>query len=472
MFIGRGHELSVLEKTYKQQGFQMTVIYGRRRIGKSTLITEFIRDKKASYYIAAKSSLEDNVKKWSSQFVSDIVPKMEGIEFSDLEGFFKFVGNSCKDEKIIIALDEIPYIAEADESFLSRFQGVIDSILSKKNIYLIICGSAISFMEKKILSEKSPLFGRRSNQIFLKTFDYLESAEFVPKYNNEEKAIVYGVTGGVAKYLTLFDDSISLDENIINNFFRPSGYLYEEPYNLLMQEFRTVNMYNTVIEACSGGANKVNEIADKVHESSAAVLYTIKNLTTVGLLAKVSAITDEKNKKKVNYELADGMYRFWYKFIPKGRAAIEMNRGDVYYNMYVKNQLHDFMGEIFEDMCRQYVLTNGLDGKLKCMITNVGKWWGAGHDRVPTDIDVVGIDEIGKKAVLGECKFKNEQIDKPVYEDLMNRKGLIDRKYEEVQYMFFSLSGFTKWVAENADGNRVSLLTLDDLYDPQSVDRT
>ncbi|MBQ9550132.1 MAG: ATP-binding protein [Lachnospiraceae bacterium] len=464
MFIGRELELNVLEETYNQPGFQMTVIYGRRRIGKSTLITEFIKGKRASYYVAAKSSLEDNVKKWSAQFISDIVPEMDGVEFSDLEGFFKFAGNSCKGKKTIIALDEIPYIAEADESFLSRFQGAIDSILSKKNIYLIISGSAISFMEKKILSEKSPLFGRRSNQIFLRPFDYLDSAKFVPDYNNEEKAVVFGVTGGVAKYLTLFDDSISIDDNLINNFFKPSGYLYEEPYNLLMQEFRTVSTYNMVIEACSGGANKVNEIADKVHESTAAVSYTIKNLTTVGVLAKVSAITDEKNKKKVNYEIVDGMYRFWYRFIPKGRAAVEMNRGDVYYNTYVKNNLHDFMGEIFEDMCRYYVLSNGLDGRLKCLTTNVGKWWGMGPDRIPTDIDVVGIDEAGKKAVLGECKFKNEQIDKPVYESLMNKKGLIDRKYDEVQYMFFSLSGFSKWVVENADAEKVSLLTLDDLY--------
>ncbi|MCR4600372.1 MAG: ATP-binding protein [Clostridia bacterium] len=464
MFIGREHELSVLEETYRQPGFRMTVIYGRRRIGKSTLITEFIKDKRASYYVAARSSLEDNVKKWSAQFISDIVPEMEGVDFSDLEGFFKFAGNCCKDERTIIALDEIPYIAESDESFLSRFQGAIDTVLSNSNVYLIICGSAVSFMEKKILSEKSPLFGRRNNQIFLKPFDYLDSAKFVPRFNNEEKAIVFGITGGVAKYLTLFDDSISLDENIINNYFKPSGYLYEEPHNLLVQEFSKVSNYNTVIEACSGGANKVNEIANKVHESSSAVLYIIKNLTTVGVMAKISAITDENNKKKVNYEIVDGMYRFWYKFVPKGRAAIELNRGDVYYNTYVKNNLHDFMSETFEEMCRYYVLLRGLDGESDCLITKVGKWWGTGHDRVHADIDVVGIDEIGKKAVIGECKFKNEQVDKSVYETLMSRKGLIDRKYMEVKYMLFSLSGFSEWVVENAEAGRVSLLTLDDLY--------
>ena len=210
MFIGRRTELGVLEDTYKKSGFQMTVIYGRRRIGKSRLITEFIEGKKASYYVASQSSIEDNVRKWSAQVIKDLAPDMDGVTFDSLESFFIFIGNLSKKQKIVLALDEIPYMAEADESFLSKFQVAIDTILDKKNIYLIICGSAISFMEKEILSEKSPLFGRRTNQIFLKPFDYLDSAEFVPSYSCEEKAIVYGVTGGVAKYLTLFDDRLSL----------------------------------------------------------------------------------------------------------------------------------------------------------------------------------------------------------------------------------------------------------------------
>ncbi|WP_022762931.1 ATP-binding protein [Butyrivibrio sp. AD3002] len=464
MFIGREQELKILNETYDKPGFQMTVIYGRRRIGKSRLITEFIKDKKASYYVASQTSLEDNVRKWGGQFIDDIAPELEGAEFSDLENFFKFVGNTCKDERVIIALDEIPYVAEADESFLSRFQIAIDTILAKKSIYLIICGSAISFMEKEILSEKSPVFGRRTNQIFLKPFDYLDSAKFVPKYSSEEKAIVYGVTGGVAKYLSLFDDRLSLDQNIINNYFTSSGYLFEEPHNLLTQEFRTINTYNSVIEACSNGANKVNEISDRTHESTATLSYVLKNLMTVGVISKVFAITDEKNKKKVSYEITDGMYRFWYRFVSMARTAIEMGRGDVYYQKYVKDKLHEFMGEIFEYMCRYYVLLKGMDGELGCFVTNAGKWWGNGHDRKPTDIDVVGIDNTSNKALIGECKFKNEQIDKGIYEALMDRKGLIDRKYEEVQFLFFSLSGYSKWVLEHADKDKVKLLTLEDLY--------
>ena len=464
MFIGREKELAILQETYDKPGFQMTVIYGRRRVGKSKLITEFIKDKKASYYAATKTSLEDNVRKWGRQLIADVKPDLGGVEFTDPDQFFRFVGSICRDERIVLAIDEIPYIAETDASFLSKFQRAIDTILVNGNVYIIICGSAISFMEKEILSEKSPIFGRRTNQIFLKPFDYLDSAKFVPNYSFEEKAIVYGVTGGVAKYLTLFDDALTLDQNLINSCFRTSGYLFEEPFNLLMQEFRTVNTYNSVIEVCSHGANRVSEIADKIHESTATLSYVLKNLMTIGVLSKVYAITDEKNKKKVSYEITDGMYRFWYRFVPMARAAIEMDRGEIYYYRYIKDKLHDFMGEIFEHMCRYYVLSKGLDGELNCFVTNVGKWWGPGHDHRPTDIDVVGIDNISNQAILGECKFKNEPIDKTVYDSLRSRKGLISRKYEEVQYIFFSLSGYSEWVKENADPEKVILLTLKDLY--------
>lgn len=464
MFIGRRTELGVLEDTYKKSGFQMTVIYGRRRIGKSRLITEFIEGKKASYYVASQSSIEDNVRKWSAQVIKDLAPDMEGITFDSLESFFIFIGNLSKKQKIVLALDEIPYMAEADESFLSKFQVAIDTILDKKNIYLIICGSAISFMEKEILSEKSPLFGRRTNQIFLKPFDYLDSAEFVPSYSCEEKAIVYGVTGGVAKYLTLFDDRLSLDENLINNFFKTSGYLYEEPLNLLTQEFRTISTYNTVIEVCAGGANKVNEIADKAKVSTATLAYILKSLSTIGVISKVVPITEKENRRKASYVISDGMYRFWYSFIPTAKVAIEMNRGDVFYKNYVKDKLHAFMGSVFEEMCRFYTLSKGLEGKLNCLVTNVGGWWGPGHDHIPTDIDVVGIDNVANKAIIGECKFKNEVIDKEVYDALVNRRGLIDKRYEEVGLMFFSLSGYSKWMKENTDPDKTKLITIDDMY--------
>ena len=318
-------------------------------------------------------------------------------------------------------------------------------------------------MEKEILSEKSPIFGRRTNQIFLKPFDYRQSALFVPRYTPEEKAVVYGVTGGVAKYLSLFDDSKSLDENLINHFFRTSGYLYEEPSNLLTQEFRNISAYNSVIEVCSNGANKVNEIADKAHISTAALTYILNSLITVGIISKITPLTEEKNKKKTKYEITDEMYRFWYTFVPRAKAAIEMNRGEKYYYSTVKPRLHEYMGGIFERICRQYTLSQGLEGALACFVTQVGTWWGATAKGEQTDIDVVGIDPAERKAVLGECKFKNEPMDKSVYDALLSRKGLLASRYDEVQFLLFSLSGFSPWFNDLHDA-RVRLIPLAEMY--------
>ncbi|SFQ24615.1 hypothetical protein SAMN02910358_01238 [Lachnospiraceae bacterium XBB1006] len=465
MFIGREAELGVLESTYQKTGFQMTVIYGRRRIGKSTLIRKFLEGKRGTYYMANQMSLEANVRAWSAQFVEDVTPELEGVIFDNLDLFFQFMGKHCSDEKIVVALDDIPYIAEADTSFLSTFQRGIDTILAKKNIYLILCGSAVSFMEKEILSEKSPLFGRRSNQIFLKPFAYWDAAKFVPRYSYEEKAIVYGVTGGVAKYLTVFDDSQSLEDNLVNQFFSPSGYLYEETTNLLNQEFRNIVMYNMVIDVCANGASRANEIANKAHMSSASLTYILKNLMMVGVISKMEPITDEKNRKKCIYEITDGMYKFWYQFVPSGRAAIEMGRGTVYYEKNVKPRLHQYMGHIFEKMCQDYILLRGLDGGLPCVPNQVGSWWGNDHNRKQADIDVVAIDTMSNKAILGECKFTNSPVGKEVIDTFLSRKGLINHRYEEVMHVIFSVSGYTTWVQENAAGLGIELLGIKDLYE-------
>lgn len=191
----------------------------------------------------------------------------------------------------------------------------------------------------------------------------------------------------------------------------------------------------------------------------------MKSLGTVGIISKITPVTGKDNSRQSVYEVTDSMYRFWYSFVPGAIAAIEMNRGEVYYKKYVKDKIHSFMGKVFEDMCRYYTLSQGLDGKLNCLAANVGGWWGPGHDHMPTDIDVVGIDDANKKAVLGECKFKNEVIDKEVYEALMDRRGLIDKSYEEVEFLLFTLTGFSKWVKENVQPDKVRLVTLKELYE-------
>lgn len=470
-FIGRADELRKLNELYETEGFHMAVVYGRRRIGKSTLLTKFIQDKKAVYYVATKVGTQRNVELLTKEVMSVIAPEMMNVSFHELEDLLSFMSTQITDEKIVFVIDEIPYWAEKDDSVLSVFQKYADGAWAQKNMLFILCGSALSFMEDKVLSEKSPLFGRRTIQIRLEPFDYLESAEFVPHYSNEEKAVCYGITGGVAKYLSMLDEKKSLDENIVEQFFTKTGYLYDEARNLLTQEFSDTAIVNNIIEQIASGENTLNIIADKIHEKEATVLYSLNKLIGVGLVEKRHCITEEKNKKKTQYILKDQMFRFWYAFVPAAASSVEMGKGDVYYRKIVKPQIHNFMGKVFEEMCRYYTLREGLDGRLDCFVTAVGTWWGteileedSGRKKIQSaDVDIVGLAPSEKAMVVGECKFKNEKAGRDILETLVRRSRAIPSKYRTVQYLLFSLGGFTEWYENEAPGD-VAVFGLDDLY--------
>ena len=472
MFIGREKELASLKEFYDKAGIGMTVIYGRRRIGKSTLIAEFVKDKKNIFYTATKVGKARNLELFSRQVTDLFMPGVENISFHTTEAVFDFIDKNIGNDKVVLVIDELPYWAERDEALLSIMQKYIDTVWNDKNLKIILCGSALSFMEKKVLSEKSPLFGRRDSQIRLEAFNYLDAAKFVPDYSCEDKAICYGITGGVARYLSMIDPSKSIDENIVRLFFRTDGYLYDETRNLLTQEFTDIAIVNNIIEQIASGENTLNTIAGKIGEKEPTVLYSLDKLINVGLIEKKKCITDEKNKKKTQYVLKDYMFKFWYEFIPKATSVIEMGQGELYYQKAVKPVLHSFMGAVFEDMCRYYTLKQGITGEYGCFLTSVGSWWGTenitdenGNIRAQSaDIDVVAISDIDKKAVIGECKFKNEKIDKGIYETLIRRGKLIAAKYKVSKYIFFSLSGYTDWFKDLKDDD-VLLLTLESLYE-------
>ena len=471
MFIGRKRELQSLQNVYDKKGFGMTVVYGRRRIGKSTLIAEFIKNRKSIFYTATKIGAERNLELFSEQVISVLDPDVSGVTFKSLEAVFDYITGRLTDEKLVLVIDELPYWAESDSGLLSVIQKYIDTKWLNSELMIILCGSSLSFMENKVLSEKSPVFGRRDSQIRLEAFGYKETALFVPEYSAEEKAIVYGVTGGVAKYLSVIEPKRSLDENIINLFFSSDGYLYDEPRNLLTHEFTDISIVNNIIEQIASGANTVNLISGKIHEKESAVLYYLEKLLSTGLVEKKFCITEEKNRKKTRYVLKDHMFKFWYEFVPGAHSVIAIGRGDLYYEKAVKPHLHEFMGSVFEEMCRSYVLENGVLGEFGSFITSVGMWWGNekvtgqnGNSEYRTaDIDVVGISETDKSAVVGECKFKTEKTDRNVYETLIRRSALLSGKYRIDKYLFFSLNGFTEWF-DTIDSDNVVLISLEDMY--------
>jgi len=469
-FIGRQKELNRLESVYRTEGFQMAVVYGRRRVGKSTLISKFLEGKRSVYYVATKVGSERNTALLAKQVVDVLAPQMKNVSFDSLDVLLPFIGGFSSDEKLVLVIDEFPYWAESDESIMSTFQKYIDTVWSSKNIMFIICGSSMSFMEDKVLSEKSPLFGRRTMQMRIEVFNYLESAQFFPNYNNEEKAICYGITGGVAKYLSLIDDRLSLDQNIVDQFFDTTGYLYDETRNLLVQEFSDVANVNNILEQIAFGTTTVKGISEKTHIKEPTVLYCLERLINVGLVERKSCILEENNKRKAQYVLKDQMFRFWYSFIPNALPFIEMGNGSIYYERIVKKQIHTFMGRVFEDMCRTFVLRKSAEDFFDCLITKVDSWWGSeqiedqGTKRFQSaEIDVVGVSPLEKSIVIGECKFKNEPIDRSVYETLVRRSRSLPSNFMVSKYILFSLGGFSKYLQEYQNSMLLKF-TLDDLY--------
>lgn len=468
---GRKNELQSLERVYSKKGFRMTVIYGRRRVGKSTLICEFIRDKRAVYYVASKVGMQRNTELFSKQVVSVLSPEFENASFKELEDVFSYITRKIKDEKLVIVIDELPYWADREGRLLTTLQKFADTEWKDLEIMLILCGSSLSFMDDEVLSEKSPLFGRRDSQIKLEPFTYKEAALFTPDYSDEDKAVCYGITGGIAKYLSMIDTAKTLDSNIKELFFRPDGYLYDEPRNFITQEFSDIVPVNNIIEQIATGKTTVNEIALGSKQTEPSVMYTLEKLVRVGLVEKRRCVTEESNRKKTQYILRDHMLRFWYRFIPPATSVIEMDRGEAYYDLAVKPVLHSYMGSVFEDMCRYYILERGTQGEFGNYITVAGTWWGMEKLRdderekisVAAEIDIVGISLTDRTAVVGECKFRNEKIDKSILDILKRRAAVISQKYYVKKYILFSLSGFSDWFDKNKDEN-VLLYTLHDLY--------
>lgn len=468
-FIGREKELNILNTMYEKKTFQMMVIYGRRRVGKTTLLNKFSENKDPIFYTCIESKDSENRIELGNVIFSYFNGYESEIEFRSYNDILAFITSSVKraanDKRYLIIIDEFPYLGENAPEFASVLQREIDREWSRLNIMIVLCGSSVTFMENEVLGEKSPLFGRRTGQIDLMPFDYAAAARFFPGYSPEDKAIAYGITGGIAKYLSVMDPVRTLDDNIRRNFFDVSGYFYEEPKNLLRQEFRDVSLYFAIISAVGSGSTQVSEIASKTGFDTPKVSQALRKLEAVRIIKKEQPILNEKNRKLNQYVLKDGMFRFWFRFVRKGTGAIERNLGNAYYENAVRPFIHDYMGAVFEEICQDYTFRCGIEGRFGCSITRVGKWRGTDPvKKCPSDVDVVGLDETGRIAVIGECKFRNEKFSKTEYETLLDRARLITG-YSVRRYLMFSLSGFTDWVrAEAAKRDDIELIDINGLY--------
>lgn len=466
MFYCRKNELAKMNRRYKKEQFECIIVYGRRRIGKTALIREFCKDKPTIFFSALVSTEKENLYMLSKAIHELKNPQnnMAAPEYHSFDDAFTEIGRLAENERLVFVIDEFPYLANAKKSISSMLQHFIDHHWSKGKLYLILCGSSMSFMEHQVLSHESPLYGRRTGQFKIEPLLYRECVEFHKGLTDEDQALVYGITGGVPHYINKLGVEDSVDEALLENLFDSSGYLFEEPGNLLKQELREPAYYNSIIKSIAEGSTKMNEIATKVGIATGLCTRYIQTLIELGIVKKEIPITEKPGKKGI-YLLADSFFRFWYRFVPQNMISIASGRMELVYEQAVKQHLHDYMGLIFEKMCQDYLLYYAKD--LPIILGQIGQWWGTDpKKKKQIQIDIVGESADQKEYIIGSCKFKNEKIGISELR-LMQEYAQVFGKGYKYHYYIFSKGGFTESLLKEAQNGEVHLVTLADMYEKE-----
>ena len=467
MFIGRELELDDLNNRLVSDKFEMVPIYGRRRVGKTRLLEQFVEGKKSIFFTATMVSERMNLERLSRAIFDYEDNGDNSATFPDYEAAFTQVARYAKKESepIIFIIDEYPYLAKSSEGISSVLQKVIDyEYLNLNNLMLILTGSQMSFMEKQVLGYESPLYGRRTGQIKLQPFSFHESCALLGNFTKEEQLTLHGITGGIPLYLTMIDNKLSLRENITKNILRVNTFLYEEPYNLLLQELRTPNNYNDVIVAVASGATEIKDISGKTKLDSSQITKLLNVLIDLNIIEKCYPLGNVGKKKGI-YQVCDGLFRFWYRVVPKYLSYIESNRIELVWD-YIKEDLPRFTSLEFERLCRRWIMEQLGTESLPFLVSEVGAWWGnnpliKAKGANAEEIDVIALGLQSTDVIIGECKWRERRTDVNVGMELVRKSMFFPQ--ENKALFIFSKAGFTDSLIDYATENKIKLVQFIDM---------
>lgn len=464
MFVGRKKELAKLNQMYQTNQFQFAVVYGRRRIGKTALIREFTKDKDAIYFVGLEENAHDNLVRFSTAITNyEHQELISDFSYGSFENCFREISHLAKKQRIVLVIDEYPYLAQAAPVVSSMLQSYIDHEFKETNLFLILCGSSMSFMENQVLAYKSPLYGRRTAQFKLQPFSLKEAQAYFPKMDKEEVFELNTITGGIPLYLSYMSAQKDLWQNISDSFLEVNAPLFQETDSLLKQELRDPKNYNSVINAIADGASRVNDIAMKAHLATPAVTTCLNNLIDLGIVAKKVPVTEEnKHSRKTIYVIADGLFRFWHTYVSKYMNAIMRGSTDSVLAI-IKNDFTRFMGPEFEKLSQDYLWEHIADQELVPQpFIQLNNWWGTdSRTRTRIELDIVGFTANEYMGYFGECKWKNEPISKGILEKLIDLSSLFS--YPQKQYFLFSKCGFTPACQELASKVGCKLITFEEM---------
>ena len=444
-FIDRISEMETLEREYRRDEASMVIIYGRRRVGKTELIRYFIKDKPALYFLATEEAEAMNREAFKEQ-VADYLDSdlMRGSSIDRWELIFQQLVMGLGDKRMVIVIDEFQYIGKNNPAFLSVFQRVWDTILSRANVMVILSGSLVSMMMDQTLNYDAPLYGRRTAQIRLRPINFAYYHDFFDNKLTEEELIkCYSLTGGVPKYVDMFQYSSDWREAVRCSILNSSNYLFEEPNFLLQKEVKDIGSYFSILRIVAAGNHKLSKIAAMLQQKQTNLPRYLKVLTDLDLLEREVPVTEsnpDKSKKGL-YQIRDAFIRFWFKFVYPNRSYIEMGHPDVVMNRLERNFIDSQVSFVYEQICREKLWTLSAEGKLPGLLEKVGRWWDSSHE-----IDVAGLSEEDNLLVLGECKFWSGPVGVNILTELVQKAAFVDwhKDKRKTVYIIFSVNGYSE----------------------------
>lgn len=460
MFVGRDFEIEQLNKLYSKTGFQFAILYGRRKIGKTSLIKEFSKDKPTLFYVPEEhnEALAFNSLKCLI-FKNFNVPSSTPI--NTWEDAFKVICSEARNKKMVLVLEEFPSLVQENPSISSIIQKVIESQMKDSQIFLILSGSSNSFIEKQLLSSKNALYGLRTAQFKIEPLDFFNSAKFFKGLSIEDKIKYYSTLGGMPQYLNQFDYSKAYDINVIDSLLNKSSYLFGEPESYLKTRLENLNTANKILSLLSRGDFNLDRLNEKNFFMGEDLVTTIKKLKELSIIGWHKSVGRSEKRPWSFYRLEDNFFRFWYRFLYKNRTLVDMGMLEYLFQNKIMHDLHSHIGYVFEDICTQFLIKLNSNFELPFVFESIGSW--VGYNPIlnkPSQMDIVATS--GDSVLIGECKWNGTPMAVDTIEGLIEKAQTL--KYNNKYYCFFSKAGYSASAVRYSLSNKnLYLFNLEDL---------
>ena len=403
-FVDRELELKFLEERYRESSPQLIIVYGRRRIGKTELLLRFARDKPHVYFLCERTNMRSNIFKMSLRMAKYLNrDSFSRIEFRDWEDLFVEFLEWKGGEKVIIIVDEFPYLIELNKGVISEFQRIWDEHVSKRmDVMLVLCGSSVGMMETEVLGYRSPLYGRRTGQWKVGELNLGSVWKFIPSYPLKEVIYTYGALGGVPAYLIKLNSKLSFHENVKRLVLSKEGVLYEEAENLLRQELREPRNYTMILRALSEGKRRVTEIAKEIGMDRAAVSRYLDVLEALDIVGYETPLLERPKTRKRFYYIKDNYFNFWFRYVYPNKDLIEEGKGDLVIEELAKDY-DTYIGPVYERIIRSLIY----ELNLPFIISRSGRHWGKTGKGEAYEIDILAHDRDKRNFLLLEVKWSD-----------------------------------------------------------------